>query len=73
MIIIDEAPKFIKNNALKINEKTLELEGVYPLIGKRFLMCSATISRMYKKIMKDILGVPDNAFMKLPDTQEIIT
>ena len=28
---------------------------------------------MYKKIMKDILGVPDSAFMKLPDTQEIIT
>ena len=72
LIILDEAPQFIKDNWNAINEQTLELEGVFPLKGKNVIMCSATISKMYEKIIKEVLGCKISSFVRFPDAYEMI-
>ena len=72
MILVDEAKKFLSKYTLSINETTHKLQGVHPLKGKRVILCSATYSRTFDKIITEVLGFPRESFIRFEDNYEII-
>lgn len=61
--MIDEADLVTKTCAFQIN-KSNELEGLYLLRNKKFLMCSATFSLFEEEIVKQALEIDEDDWMK---------
>ena len=61
--MIDEADLVTKTCAVQINTK-FELEGLYNLRQKKFLMCSATFSLFEAEIVKQALEIDDEEWMR---------
>ena len=61
--MIDEADLVTKTCAVQIN-KSNELEGLYLLRNKKFLMCSATFSLFEEEIVKKALLIDEDDWMK---------
>ena len=61
--MIDEADLVTKTCAVQINAKS-ELEGLYQLRSKKFLMCSATFSLFEAEIVKQALEIDEEEWMR---------
>ena len=62
LYLVDEADWIIRNFALSFNETNHKLQGLCSLVGKKFLMASATYSAFERDVIFKTLGVDRDDF-----------
>ena len=69
MFILDEADELARTIAVQFDEQN-ELTGLYKLLNRKVLLCSATFSNFESEIVEKALCIPSDEWMEFDTAPE---